>query len=185
MDGLVWRIRQHLTGNYALVDYIDVINATLRHCWEYRFHAKGSGKGVGINQSDEAEGNNTSGVSQQQTGGDQGQDFRQGNHAKQSRTGGYWRDGQEFQQGWHGRDQWQGEFIRRCFVCGEEGHMKRNCPQRGGGQLQDEVLDVQPLKQVTGAFGQGEAPPEPENQPLQLECRGNYFYPRGVGCIFE
>ena len=54
-------------------------------------------------------------------------------------------------------------------------HMKRYCLKRGRGQLQDEVLDVQPLMQVTGAFGQGEAAPKIENQPLQLGYRGNYF----------
>jgi hypothetical protein len=89
MDGLVWRIRQHLIGNPALVAYTDVVNATLLHCQEYRFHMKGSKRGVETSLSDKAGGNNTSGVSQLQTGGGQGQGFRQGNHAKRFRTRGY------------------------------------------------------------------------------------------------
>lgn len=179
MDGLVWRIRQHLVGNPALVSYTDVVNAALLHCQEYRFHVKGGRKGVEANQSDKEGGNTTSAVSQQQTGGDYGQDFRKGNYAKRFRAGGYRHDGQ---QGW---DQWQGEFNRRCFVSGEAGHMKRDCPKRGMGQLEDEVLDVQPLQEVMGAFGQGEDAPESEDQPLQLEYGGNYFYPWSWGIFLS
>ena len=44
-------------------------------------------------------------------------------------------------------------MLESVSFVGKARYMKRYCLKRGRGQLQDDVLDVQPLKQVTGAFG--------------------------------
>jgi len=38
IDGLTWRIRQHLLGNLSLATYSDVLNVTLLLCYDHRFH---------------------------------------------------------------------------------------------------------------------------------------------------
>ena len=42
VDGLAWRIRQHLIGNLSLSTYMDVLNVALLHCQDHRFHLQGS-----------------------------------------------------------------------------------------------------------------------------------------------
>ena len=38
LDGLAWRIRQHLIGNLSLSTYSNVLNAALLHYQDHRFH---------------------------------------------------------------------------------------------------------------------------------------------------
>ena len=72
MDGLAWRIRQHLIGNPALVTYTNVVNDALVHCQDHRFHAKGSKRTGEPSQLGKAATSGDTSVTQQQTDSQQG-----------------------------------------------------------------------------------------------------------------
>ena len=94
MDGLAWKIRQHLIYNLVLVTYTDVVNAKVLHCQDHRFHVKGRKIGGEPSQEGETGGSGASGaLEQQQSSRHPVHDSRQGDQAKRFRTEGHRPDG--------------------------------------------------------------------------------------------
>ena len=120
MEGLTWRIRQHLIGNPALVTYTDVVNAALLHCQDHRFHMKGNKRGE-PSQPGKVDGGSGSSASQQQTAGQIGQDSRQGNSAK------------KFKHGRHRFDRQGQQGPQQPVPQGRQGQGNQNGGQQGQG----------------------------------------------------